>query len=169
MKTCIYTKINFESASDEHILQNFLGARWVSGSISCNEVQSEFGLTIDIALEKSLQQFRAMLGSKGGRGGSGPDIKNIISSRGISYHMKPGGVPYLVKPSITIKKQDQKQTVHLKLGDMKQLGWAVAELKKLMPEKTWNIDELKKKAVHERIYLGDTFHFNAGIGGGGLL
>lgn len=51
MNRCIYTKEYFETADGEHILQNFLGARWTSTEISSNEVTSpriteHFGLEI---------------------------------------------------------------------------------------------------------------------------
>lgn len=68
MPTCIYSKAKFDLADGEHILQNFLGARWVSNQIVCNEVQKQFGETIDCDLEKALRPFRNLLGSKGGRG-----------------------------------------------------------------------------------------------------
>jgi len=51
MHTCIYTRTNFASSTGEHILQNFLGARWTSNSIVCNEAQIKFGKTIDSAFE----------------------------------------------------------------------------------------------------------------------
>lgn len=166
MKTCIYTKREFASADGEHILQNFLGARWVSHDISCNEVQSMFGNTIDVALEQGLQQFRNLLGTKGGRGGQGPDVKNIKDSEGNKYHMEPGGVPHLAEPSIiTNELEDGTHVVQARLGDMKQLGWAIAKLRNQFPNATWDIEEIKGKLTSEREYLKDRIHLRAGIGG----
>lgn len=166
MKTCIYTKNEFATADGEHILQNFLGARWVSHDISCNEVQSLFGETIDSALDEGLRQFRNLLGTKGGRGGDGPDLKNVEDSEGNKYHLLPGGVPHLAQPIIaTNQLEDGTHVVHAKLGDMKQLGWAIAKLRNQFPNATWNIDEIKGKFTSEKQYLTEKIHLRAGIGG----
>lgn len=166
MKTCIYTKNEFSAADGEHILQNFLGARWVSNDISCNEVQALFGETIDSALEQGLRQFRNLLGTKGGRGGDGPDLKNVEDSKGNKYHIQPGGVPHLAQPIIaTNQLEDGSHVVHAKLGDMKQLGWAIAKLRNQFPNASWNIEELKGQLTSEKQYLNDKIHLRAGIGG----
>lgn len=166
MKTCIYTKEQFDAADGEHILQNFLGARWISHDISCNKVQSMFGETIDCALEEGLRQFRNLLGTKGGRGGEGPDVKNVEDSDGNKYHMQPGGTPYLAEPKIITKElEDGTHVVQAKLGDMKQLGWAIAKLKNKFPTVTWDIDEIKGKLTAEKDYLKNPVHLRAGIGG----
>lgn len=166
MKTCIYTKTEFASADGEHILQNFLGARWVSHDISCNEVQASFGKTIDSALEAGLRQFRTLLGTKGGRGGEGPDVKNVEDSKGNKYHMQPGGTPFLAEPVIiTNEFKDETHVAHVKLGDMKQLGWAIAKLRNQFPNASWDIEEIKGKLTSEKEYLRDRIHLSTGIGG----
>lgn len=139
MKTCIYTKTVFETAHGEHILQNFLGARWIARNIVCNEAQKQFGETIDSALEQRLRLFRNLLGTKGGRGGDGPDVKNIKDSEGNRYHLSPGGAPYLAEPVINTRElPDGSCLVQAKLGDIKQLDWTVAKLRKKFPNTTKN-------------------------------
>lgn len=166
MKTCIYTKNEFTTANGEHILQNFLGARWVSNDISCNEVQELFGETIDSALEEGLRSFRNLLGTKGGRGGEGPDLKNVQDSDGNKYHLRPGGVPYLAQPMIaTNQLEDGTHLVHAKLGDMKQLDWAIAKLRNQFPNASLNIEEIRGQLTPEKQYLNDKISLRAGIGG----
>ncbi len=166
MKTCIYAKNEFASADGEHILQNFLGARWVSNDISCNEAQALFGETIDSALEEGLRQFRNLLGTKSGRGGDGPDLKNIEDSEGNKYHILPGGIPHLAQPTIaTNQLEDGSHVVHVKLGDMKQLDWAIAKLRNQFPTASWNIEEIKGQLTSEKQYLNDKIRLRAGIGG----
>ncbi len=75
MPQCIYCKGTFDKADEEHILQNFLGARWDSPLIVCNSCQKHFGKTIDVAFEQGLQPIRNLLGTRGGRGGEGPTLK----------------------------------------------------------------------------------------------
>lgn len=166
MAICIYTKNEFHSADGEHILQNFLGARWVSSDIACNEVQILFGKTIDSALEQGLRSFRNLLGTKGGRGGEGPDLKNVQDSNGNKYHLLPSGIPHLAEPIIiTQHLEDRRYTAHVKLGDKKQLGWAIAKLRNQFPNASLNIEEIEGNLTSEKQYLNDKIHLRAGIGG----
>jgi len=166
VRTCIYTKNEFAIADGEHILQNFLGARWVSNDISCNEAQSLFGATIDSALEQGLQPFRNLLGTKSGRGGNGPDLKNVNDTRGNKYHLRPGGVPHLAQPMIaTNKLGDGTHVAHITLGNMKQLGWAIAQLREQFPTASLDIAGIKGQFTPEKQYLNDKIHLKAGIGG----
>lgn len=166
MKTCIYSKAEFETADGEHILQNFLGARWVSHDISCNEVQRKFGETIDSALEEGLRQFRNLLGTKGGRGGDGPVVKNVEDSAGNRYHLQPGGAPCLAEPVIATRGlPDGSRVAHARLGEMKQLGWTLAKLRSQFPNEKWDMDQIRDKLTAEKEYLNDRLHLQAGIGG----
>jgi len=74
MPTCIYSKAEFDQASKEHILQNFLGARWTSPTIVCDELQSIFAKDLDKPLEEGLKPIRNLLGTLGGRGDQGPTL-----------------------------------------------------------------------------------------------
>ena len=91
MPTCIYTRQVFEKASAEHVLQNFLGARWASDAIVCDAAQEAFGKTIDAAFEKGMRPVRNMLGTKGGRGETAPPIKRLSASSGEVVDLESGG------------------------------------------------------------------------------
>ncbi|WKZ85078.1 hypothetical protein N5B55_15205 [Ralstonia pickettii] len=166
MYKCIYTGNEFSEADGEHILQNFLGARWTSSEISSNEAQSKFGSGIDAALEQGLREIRNLLGTKGGRGGDGPTLKNVSSSSGTRYALPPGGVPMIAEPVIKTRPlTDGKHEVQVIMGDMRQVGWAVAKLKQSFPGAEFDIDELKQQAVQESSYIDDRLNLKSGLGG----
>jgi len=147
-------------------MQNFLGARWVSHDIACNEIQSQFGGTIDTSLAHGLRQFRNLLGTRGGRGGEGPDIKNVEDTSGNKYHMRPGGVPFLAEPLIeTQELDDGSHVIRATLGDFKQLGWAVAKMQTQLPNSRFDIGEIKNNLKPSNDYLTDPLELTAGIGG----
>lgn len=102
MPRCIYTLREFESADAEHILQNFLGARWASREIVCNEQQAAFGTTIDSALEKALRPIRSLFGTRGGRRDPGPVLRNLQGSDGELYDIEPGFRARLNKPIVKV-------------------------------------------------------------------
>src|SRR5271154_6807131 len=100
MNTCIYSKSQFDRATAEHILQNFLGARWTSSTIVCDEVQAAFGKTIDAEFAEALKAFRTILATKSGRGDDPPTLKGLETADGQKIDMQPGGKPRLAKPHI---------------------------------------------------------------------
>lgn len=147
MNTCIYSGTEFSTSSEEHILQNFLGARFTSSKIVCNEVQSTFGPTIDSKLEKSLAPIRNLLGTKGGRGNKGPTLKNLSTTDGKKVHLEPGGKPKFAAPRIEVKQiAGNKTQVHLELDSFAQLGWAIHELRKQVPNFSLDIESLRSIA-----------------------
>lgn len=166
MHICIYTKDEFYQADKEHILQNFFGARWRSNSICCNKVQSIFGRTIDCALEEGLKVIRNLFGTEGGRGGEGPDLKNVEDKKGNKYHLKPGGVPCIAEP--IIQKSSAKNGTHLvrvSLRDIKQFGWTTAKLREQFPEVMFDINEIKNNLSYDEEYLKEEIHLRFRIGG----
>lgn len=166
MNRCIYTKKYFETADDEHILQNFLGARWTSGEISSNEAQHQFGSSIDVALANGLKEIRNLLGTRGGRGDVGPSLKNILGSKGTKYTVAPGGKPLISEPVIKAAPMpDGTRQVQVVLGDMKQLGWAVAKLHEMYPDAVFDIDEFRRHAVVKSDYVDERLNYRSGLGG----
>lgn len=166
MNTCIYTRESFEKSSGEHLLQNFLGARWTSKKIVCNHVQSIFGETIDSALEQSLRSFRNLLGTKGGRRGDAPSLRNITGSQGNQYHIESGGIPRLSKPLIASRALDNGQhEVSIKVADMNQFDWAMAEVRRRFPEAQLDPDAWRSTAQVSNEYLTEQLHIRSGIGG----
>ncbi|MEX4004929.1 hypothetical protein AB4Y38_39430 [Paraburkholderia sp. EG285A] len=163
---CIYKKTPFQTADGEHILQNFLGARWTSTEISSNEAQHSFGSSIDVALAEGLKEIRNLLGTRGGRGETGPSLKNIMGSAGTKFTVAPGGKPDVSEPSIkTMPLPDGSHQVQVVLGNMKQLGWAVAKLKEMYPDANFDIKELRQNAVAQSGYVGEYLNLKSGLGG----
>ena len=166
MTHCIYTKEVFETADGEHILQNFLGARWTSAEISSNKAQHQFGSTIDVALAEGLKEIRNLLGTRGGRGDRGPSLKSILGSEGTKFTVEPGGKPNIAEPVIkTTEMPNGQHQVQLVLGDIKQLGWAIAKLKAMYPNAVFDIDELRRQAVVQSGYVGEHLNYKTGLGG----
>ncbi len=166
MNRCIYTKEHFQAADGEHILQNFLGARWTSPEISSNQAQHEFGATIDVALADGLKEIRNLLGARGGRGEPGPSLKNILGSEGTKFTVDPGGKPNIAAPVIrTAQMPDGRHQVQVVLGDMKQLGWAVAKLRSMYPDARFDIEELRQRAVAQTGYVRERLKLRSGLGG----
>ncbi|WP_281717987.1 hypothetical protein [Pandoraea apista] len=166
MNRCIYTKEHFETADGEHILQNFLGARWTSSEISSNLAQHRFGATIDVALADGLKEIRNFLGTRGGRGELGPSLKNIMGSEGTRFTVSPGGKPNIAEPVIkTAQMANGLHQVQVVLGDMKQLGWAVAKLRELYPNASFDIEELRQQVVVQSGYANEHINYRSGLGG----
>ncbi len=166
MNQCIYTKEEFEEAKGEHVLQNFLGARWTSKTIVANNPQDYFGKTIDSDLEKGLKVIRNLIGSKGGRGGSGPDLKHICSTGGNKYHLKPGGIPEIAEPIITERKGNSSNpSVNVKISSIKQLEWAINQIEKQYGGTNCDIEKIKETAISVCEPINETLHLQAQIGG----
>lgn len=166
MNQCIYTKTFFEIADGEHILQNFLGARWTSTEISSNQAQHQFGSTIDVALADGLKEIRNLLGTRGGRGELGPSLKNIMGSEGTKFTVEPGGQPKIAAPVLKPSQMpDGLHQVQVSLGEMNQLGWAVAQLKEMYPNTQFDINELRKSVVVQPRYVSESLNYRSGLGG----
>jgi len=134
MFRCIYSLQDFEVADGEHILQNFLGARWTSHEIVSNELQAEFGAAIDSALEEGLKPIRNLMGTLGGRGDPGPLLRNLPVTTGEVLDLQPGAKPRLREPVIREQSlQDGRIQVNAQLGTQKQLNWVFAQIRERYP------------------------------------
>ena len=139
MPTCIYSRQHFEHANKEHILQNALGARWASGQIVCNELQEQFGETIDLALTGRLQAIRTHFGTESGRGKSSPSLLRLETASGQLIDVEAGGQPRLSEPIVEFEElPDGHVQVHIELADKKQIDWAIAKVRAKYPRA--NID-----------------------------
>lgn len=165
MSRCIYSLEEFDDAAGEHILQNFLGARWTSKRISCDSVQELFGRTIDVALEKGLREIRNLLGTRGGRGESGPILRNLVGSSGNKYHIQPGGIPQIARPILSAPTvAGDAFNVDIALGDERQLGWAQAQLRDRYPSYSIGPVDSANMVVKET-YCSERFGLRSGLGG----
>ena len=131
MYTCIYTRRQFETATREHILQNFLGARWDSPQIVSNEVQQAFAINIDKALETGLQEYRLLLGSEGGRGGLPRPLK-VETTTGKSALLQPGGFAKLAEPKVTPNPGNPEE-FQVAISSAADVGWAAAKIRDHFP------------------------------------
>nr|WP_320113811.1 hypothetical protein [uncultured Desulfuromonas sp.] len=166
MHICIYTKKQFEDAAGEHILQNFLGARWTDSTIMCNSIQQLFGETIDREFSRSLDGFRTVLGTKGGRGGPPPPIKNVQDQKGNIYHLTAGGQAEIAKPIVQVDyRKDGSADVQITLGHQGHLGWALNILKKEHPNLDIGQESFAEDSKKETNYLDSPIKLSFGIGG----
>lgn len=131
MHTCIYRRVKFKTATREHILQNFLGARWASNEIVSSEVQQAFSTTIDKALELGLQEYRLLLGSEGGRGGAARPLK-VKTTTGKSALLQPGGSAKLAEPSVTPNPENPEE-FQIAISSASDVRWAAAKIREHFP------------------------------------
>jgi hypothetical protein len=163
---CIYSRREFGAAPGEHILQNFLGARWTSAEIACSEVQDQFGHTIDVALERGLQAIRNMFGTPGGRGEPGPILRGLEATTGERVDLKPGFQPRLAAPIVQVTPGgDGRHHVRIQLSGLGQLGWALHLLRQQLPNAP--VDEHMMRAIATGVedYIRGTVRLDLSMGG----
>jgi hypothetical protein len=166
VNTCIYSKSQFDCATAEHILQNFLGARWTSSTIACDEVQAIFGKTIDAKFAEALKAFRTILATKSGRGDDPPTLKGLETADGQKIDMQPGGKPRLAKPHIKFENKSAEEVkISISLGNENHAGWAIAELKKKFPKLSIKPEELLKAGKAQESYLRSPVKIEIILGG----
>jgi len=162
--------VPFETAPREHILQNFLGAKWADSTLVCNDVQAEFGRTIDVALERGIQPLRNLVGSPGGRGGTGPTVKHTFAVSGEPVELEPGGRPRLVRPKVDVKPHPSGtgHDIRLEAANKDQLGWAIAKLREKLPPGALSpavIQQIHERAETTRGRLREAVHIRFLFGG----
>ena len=166
MNRCIYTKREFDFADGEHIMQNFLGARWVSNKIVCNHIQEKFGKSIDKSLESGFKVIRNLLGTKGGRGGEGPILKNITGSKRNKYHLCPGGMSQIAKPIIKSSPLlNGNHSIQIECASKEQFGWAIALLKKKFPDIDIDLQHLLNNSYSHSSSISEQLYQETNLGG----
>jgi hypothetical protein len=166
MFRCIYSLGEFEKSNGEHILQNFLGARWVSTELVSDELQAEFGRTIDAALEKRLKIVRNLLGTLGGRGGDGPTLKHLSATTGEHLDLEPGGHPRLSRPAMQEKKLPSGQIrVSAQVANRQQFDWMLAEVRRRHPNAEINLEQAVDSARLSEGFIEGYVPFQIDIGG----
>ena len=122
MNRCIYCLSDFDSASGEHILQNSLGARWTSDTISCDACQKEFGDTVDVAVGEAFAWLRNLFDIDSGRRKRAATIKKLPTPSGRAVNLEPGAVPRLNQPLIEIEELSAEKAVdHISAHNRQQL------------------------------------------------
>jgi HNH endonuclease len=166
MPECIYSRTIFEQATEEHVLQNFLGARWDTPLIACNECQQYFSQSIDKAFEIGLLQIRNLFGTKGGRRGEGPTLERLTTSADELIDLEPGATPRLRQPEVQVTpRSDGRHDVRIKLGHRGQLGWALKMLREQLPDKTINEATIWTMMQATQSFLAGSVQHNVNVGG----
>jgi hypothetical protein len=166
MFRCIYTLTDQETSDGEHVLQNFLGARWTSERIVSNDLQRSFGTGIDVDMEQVLQPIRNRLGTKSGRGGEGPTIKRLLTSRGQEINLRPGGAVEMASPVLEeIDLGDGKKHVRIQAASKQHIAWALAQIREKYPNTNIDMQELLQQATVTESYIDDSVAQRLDIGG----
>lgn len=165
MQKCIYCPTVFDEAQKEHIIHAFLGARWKDGRLICDACQSLFASRIDAALARRIQPFRLLLGTEGNYGGTGERITNLPATSGETVHIGPHGQPSLARPIVTVNEDGDRHQVQLKIDGRKQLGWALNEVKKLLPHAQLDQSKIAGLGVPTRERIDGEITFDLTLGG----
>ncbi|MBQ0326636.1 hypothetical protein J9231_02055 [Providencia rettgeri] len=166
MHKCIYTKEEFESASGEHILQNFLGPRWVSSEIVSNSAQELFGKEIDLAFSKSFEFIRNQIDAKTSRGRDAPTIKKLRGDDLSVINLQPGGKPEYAQPKIvTTELEDGRTGVQVICADPKMLPWAYNMFSEMFPESGVTLKDFQTKYKRESGLMNESFSVKISFGG----
>ncbi len=166
MPTCIYCTNKFEKANREHVLQNFLGARWDTPLIACNDCQQYFSESVDVAFERGLKPVRNLLGTRGGRKGEAPPLKRVSTSAGETVDLAPGLKPSLSEPEVTVTpRPDGRHDVKIRLSRPEQLGWALAMVRKKLPHAKVNESMVRAIMQTTEGFLAGSINLELNIGG----
>jgi hypothetical protein len=162
--------VPFETATREHILQSFLGAKWTDSTLVCDDVQADFGRTIDVALERGIQPVRNLVGSPGGRGGTGPTVRHTFAASGEPVELEPGGRPRLVRPRVHVEPHPSGEghDIRLEAANKDQLEWAIAKLREKLPPGALSpavIQQIHERAETTRGRLREAVHIRLLFGG----
>ncbi len=134
MFTCIYSRKECATSSGEHILQNALGTRWTSEAIVCDELQKEFGETIDVELAAALNPFRSLFNVATGRGKPASALRCLDSSAGYQAALEPGGLLAVEEPRVQINVLPDGSKMLSIAARPGNLDWAVHIAAQQVPE-----------------------------------
>jgi hypothetical protein len=166
MFRCIYSLTEQEQSDGEHILQNFLGARWVSHEIVSDDLQRAFGRGIDVDFEKTLQFIRNRMGTRGGRGGNGPTLKGITTAGEQRVNLLPGGRVQMAAPILReVDLPNGQKEVRVNAATPEQFAWALAQIKAKYPKTQIDEKALLAKANVTEGYINDPIVYKLELGG----
>ncbi len=122
------------ASAGEHILQNALGTRWTSDAIVCDELQKEFGETIDAAIAEALHPFRSLFDVATGRGKPATALRNLESSTGHKAALEPGGILGIEAPRVRIERMPDGSKMLSIAARPGHVDWAVHLVAQQVPE-----------------------------------
>ena len=166
MFRCIYSLTEQDHSDGEHILQNFLGARWTSREIVSDDLQRTFGSGIDVDFEKCLQVIRNLMGTRGGRGGDGPTLKELATADHQNVNLLPGGKAQMAAPLLTeIDLPDGQKQVFIKAETPEHVAWAFAQIKAKYPKAQIDEQALLASATVTEGYINSPVQYKLELGG----
>jgi hypothetical protein len=166
MFRCIYSLTEQAHSDREHILQNFLGARWTSREIVGDDLQGAFGSGIDVDFEKCLQLIRNLMGTHGGRGGDGPTLKGLATADQQKVNLRPGGKAQMAAPLLTeIDLPDGQKQVLIKAETPEHVAWAFAQVKEKYPKTQIDEQALLAAATVTEGYINSPVLHKLELGG----
>lgn len=166
MFRCIYSLTEQDHSDGEHILQNFLGARWTSREIVSNDLQRAFGSGIDVDFEKCMQVIRNLMGTRGGRGGDGPTLKGLVTANQQRVNLLPGGKVQMATPLLTeLDLPEGQKQVRIKAETPEQVAWALAQVKAKYPKTQIDEQALLASATVTEGYISSPILHKLELGG----
>ncbi len=163
---CIYSLMEQETSTGEHILQNFLGAKRTSKEIVSNELQKAFGEGIDLDFARALQVIHNLIGTQGGRGGDAPTLRGLSTSGGQKVNLLPGGRVQMAAPVLVeVDLPDGQKQMKVTVANEKQLDWAIAQIKEKYPKTVIDRDALLASAKLAEGYINDPVMHQLNLGG----
>jgi hypothetical protein len=166
MFRCIYSLTEQQRSDGEHILQNFLGARWVSHEIVSDDLQRAFGRGIEVDFEKTLQVVRNLMGTRGGRGGNGPTLKGLVTTGEDKVSLLPGGKVQMAAPILReVDLPNGQKQVRISAETPEQLAWALAQVRSKYPNTQIDEQALLASATITEGYINDPILHNFKLGG----
>ncbi|HUO25004.1 MAG TPA: hypothetical protein VMU61_05010 [Candidatus Aquilonibacter sp.] len=166
MFRCIYSLTDQPHSDGEHILQNFLGARWTSHEIVSNDLQRAFGSGIDVDFEECVEVIRNLMGTRGGRGGDGPTLKGLATADQRKVNLLPGGKVQMAGPLLTeIELPDGQKKVLIKAETPEHVAWALAQIKAKYPKTQIDEQALLASATVTEGYIDSPVLHKLELGG----
>ena len=136
----IYTKRLINIESREHVIPNSLGGRLQTVGLIDQQLNSDFGATIDSRLDKALLAFRTCIDARSHRTPStpAPPIRGVEGADGERYRVEAGGKTK-IRPNLSVTESGGKVKITGRVANEKELRQA---LKNLAKKKGWDLDEL---------------------------
>ncbi len=146
----IYTKQPIVTPSDEHILLNAFGGRWVSRDLIDKTTNDGFGHGIDAGIANAFMFVRVLADVKSGDGQPAPLLRGARSADGSAYNLRGGAIPEMAKPEVTVTESaDGHTTLNYTVRSTKELRHLTSRIAKTAGL-TW--EQIEATAVsHESI------------------
>ena len=109
VSTDVYTRRSIETASDEHVVPNFLGGRLLAARIIDRTTNNQFGDGIDAALGEGLRALRVLLGALSAEGEHPRSLYPVLGADGKTYTVESGGVMIATPDVRTTKRGSELQ------------------------------------------------------------